>query len=168
MQSPIGRLAGALLLVVLPLVAHAQAVQRAPKQDAELLLDAVIPFAEQLLQRHGEFFPFGASMALDGRIAMVAAHEGSGRPPSQALIDALTQRFRTEAIAGRLAATAIAYDARVTPPGESSKVDAVIVRIDHQGDYSVEVVFPYKLGPDRKPAFGKVFAGKGANAIFSK
>ena len=36
--------------------------------DAEELVNAVLPHAEGMLIAHGEFFPFGASMSLDGKI----------------------------------------------------------------------------------------------------
>jgi len=36
--------------------------------DLDQLLNAVLPFAQQMLSKHGEFFPFGASMTIDGEI----------------------------------------------------------------------------------------------------
>ena len=165
-SDPWRQLLVASLLPLFPLMTYSQMPTPNPKQEVESLLDAVMPFAKQMLEKHGEFFPFGASMASDGKVSMVAAYEGSERPPSQALIETLTQGFRSDAKAGKLRATAIAYDARVLPPGKSEKVDAVVVRLDHRDNYSVEVVFPYSIGRNKKPQFGETFASKGSNGIF--
>lgn len=31
-----------------------------PKQDCEVLMNELVPFARSMLAEHGEFFPFGA------------------------------------------------------------------------------------------------------------
>jgi hypothetical protein len=69
--------------------------------DLDLLLNAVLPFAQQMLAKHGEFFPFGTSMTTDGEIIANSAYDGDEQPPSQRLIDLLTQAFRQEAAAGK-------------------------------------------------------------------
>src|SRR5438034_1717468 len=53
------------------------------KSQCEELLNVVLPFAEKMLAAHGEFYPFGASMTLDGQIVQVAAYDGREHPPSQ-------------------------------------------------------------------------------------
>jgi hypothetical protein len=40
-----------------------------PKADCEALMNAVLPFAEQMLDRHGAFHPFGGAMGADGEVA---------------------------------------------------------------------------------------------------
>jgi hypothetical protein len=44
-----------------------------PKEDAQELLDSVLPLAEQMLKEYGEFYPYGGSMASDGKLHMWAA-----------------------------------------------------------------------------------------------
>ncbi len=60
------------------------------QNDLDALLNAVLPFAEQSIGRYGEFFPFGATVGVDGQIAMAAAGaELSERAPSQQVLDVL-------------------------------------------------------------------------------
>lgn len=56
------------------------------KADAEKLLNTLLPFAEQMLQQHRGFFPFGGRMAPDGVITHEGAYNGSEQPPSQELM----------------------------------------------------------------------------------
>jgi hypothetical protein len=41
--------------------------------ELDELLDTLLPFAQQMLQKHGEFFPFGAAMTSSGEIRHVGA-----------------------------------------------------------------------------------------------
>lgn len=38
------------------------------KSDWQPLMNAVLPFDEQLLQEHGEFFPYGGVRKADGQL----------------------------------------------------------------------------------------------------
>jgi len=37
--------------------------------ECESLMSAVLPFAEQMLREHGEFFPYGVALKVDGQLA---------------------------------------------------------------------------------------------------
>ena len=62
--------------------------------DLDNLLSAMLPFGQQMLEKHGEFFPYGATMTTAGEITMEAAYDGTEQPPSQELIQMMTQAFR--------------------------------------------------------------------------
>jgi len=51
-----------------------------PKADCEALMNWLLPFARQMLERHGEFFPFGAAMRPNGQLVPVASYEDTNRP----------------------------------------------------------------------------------------
>src|SRR5947207_3237886 len=55
-------------------------------EDLNELLNASLPFAQEMLAKHGEFFPFGRSMDVGGGIAHVAGWTGEEQPPSQEVI----------------------------------------------------------------------------------
>lgn len=135
--------------------------------DCEALLNAALPFAEQMLSAHGEFYPFGNTMGLDGKIASAAAATGSEHPASADLIQILKSAFAEGARRGEFRATAIAYDIRTIVPDTGLKSDAVAVACDHQANYSVVVVVPYTLAGS-KVIFGDAFAHQGDAAIFGR
>jgi hypothetical protein len=93
-----------------------------PKTQCEGLLDAVLPMATKTLKEHGEFYPFGASLKQDGKVALAMAYGGREKPPSQPLIDILRDGFRADASTRKIIASAVVYDVRVIPPGTSEKM----------------------------------------------
>jgi hypothetical protein len=108
-------------------------------------MSAVLPFAEQLLQEHGEFFPYGGALKADGQLASVAGYDGREQPPSNEIIRLIKQGFVEGAKSGEYVATALIYDVRVTLPSTGQKSDAIAVSLNHRDDYSVIVLFPYQL-----------------------
>ncbi|MEZ5966936.1 MAG: hypothetical protein R3F56_24055 [Planctomycetota bacterium] len=136
------------------------------KSDCESLLSALMPFAKQMLSKHGEFFPFGGTMSTSGEITQSAAGTGEERPPSQALMNMLRAGFRAAAERGEIRAAAIVYDTLVVPPGKTSKQDAVTVALDHRDDYSVVVVFPYSRLADGTVHLDSPFASQGSGEVF--
>jgi len=156
----------AALAAAFTLTAMAQTPSTA-KSDCNELLNAAIPLAEQLLEMHGEFYPYGAAMKPDGEIVSVAADNGEEHPHSAPLIAGLKGALHNEASKGAYKATAIVYDVRVIPPGATEKTDAIAVALDHQDHYSVVVYFPYHL-QDSKLTLGSAFANAGEASIFPR
>jgi hypothetical protein len=52
------------------------------QNDVDALLNAALPLAQQMLERHGEFFPYGVAIDLAGEEHMLAAYDGDEHPPS--------------------------------------------------------------------------------------
>ena len=140
--------------------------QMTPKEECEELMNSVFPFAQQMLSKHREFYPFGGTMSINGKIAHTASSTGEEHPASQPLIDLLEQGFREGAKRHQFKATAIVLDVRTIPPGKKEKQDAVEVRLDHVSGYSVRVVFPYAFSPQGKLEFSPPFAAAGEGKIF--
>ena len=77
----------------------------------------------------------------------------------------LKDAFIAGAKDGQYKATALVYDVRVALPGTGEKSDAIAVSLNHRADYSVIVLFPYKIEGGR-PIIGQVMAQKGEADIF--
>jgi hypothetical protein len=136
-----------------------------PKADCEALMNFLLPFAEQMLSSHGEFLPFGVMMRSNGELAPVAGYDGDEHPQSADLIRLIKEGFVQSARKGEAKATALAYDMRIklSPTGESS--DAIAVSMNHRDNYSIVVIFPYKIDSG-KLTMGSAFAQKGEGDIF--
>jgi len=96
-----------------------------------------------MLEKHGEFFPFGASVGADGELSVDGVLLDDEYPPSQVVIDKYTEVYRARAKTGELAAAAICWDSRVTP-GNGPKTDAISIGLEHSNGESVDVYAPYK------------------------
>jgi hypothetical protein len=65
------------------------------QDDLDGLVNAALPFATQMLDKHGEFFPYGVALdsACDAR--MIAGDPGDGeRPASTAVLATLVEALR--------------------------------------------------------------------------
>ncbi|MGK9230854.1 hypothetical protein KXS07_05805 [Inquilinus limosus] len=137
------------------------------KDDCEVLLNTLLPDAKQHLRRWGEFFPFGGTMDIDGKIALVMGYDGREQPPSADVIGLIKYEFIEGARSGRLKATALVYDVRVALPSTGVKSDAVAVSLNHRDGYSVIVLFPYRL-KGRELTMDAAFAQQGEADIFPR
>jgi hypothetical protein len=135
------------------------------KEQCETLMNEAIDFAEVLLNKNGEFFPFGKAMDADGNIVSVAAYDGDEHSPSQEVIDMLKAGFRSCGQKGEYIACALAYDVRVRSQESGDPVDAVAIDLDNVNDYSVTVFFPYSM-QNGEAVFGSISAQQGDNDIF--
>ena len=133
--------------------------------DLDELLNALLPIARQTLDRHGEFFPFGASIKTSGVLNLAASDTGSDHPPSQQVIDSLADGFRQSAARGELRAIGICLDMRVTAPN-GEKTDAVCARLEHESGEAIAVYLPYRKPRLGKIKYGDIFATAGSLSVF--
>jgi|SRR5579862_658034 len=134
--------------------------------DLNALLNDLLSRAKRLLSELGEFYPFGSTMAADGKIAWYGAYDGRDRPPSQPLIDMMTRAFHDKAGSGAISAASICYDVRTIPPGQTGKCDAVCMAMEHQSGESVEVYAPYRKTASGSFEYGQLFASRRTPQFF--
>ena len=138
------------------------------KDDLEQLMNALIPFAQQMLKKEGEFYPFGVQMDAGGTIALATADTGEESPTTDRLIAMMTAGFQKSAKAGELRAAGICYDVRVAEPGSDEKTDAICVKIEHADGEALVAYVPYRKGRLGGMKYGKLFATKGEPTFFKK
>jgi hypothetical protein len=130
------------------------------QNDVDSLLNAALPFAQEMLERHGEFFPYGVAIDLDGAEHMVSTYDGDERPPSQAVLETLVQGYREQ----RDGLRAIALVADVLANGS----DAIRVEVEHREGQAMYVLMPYKKRRlKRGIEYGDLTAGVGRPQIWS-
>ena len=131
-----------------------------PHPDLEALFDMLIPFAQQMLSQHGEFFPFGSTMTSSGEIIANAADPGEEEPEPQKVIELLTKGFQQKAASGEIRAAGICSDIWVVPPDATEKTSAICLSLEHQSGESVDVCVPYKKGLFGRMKYGELFEAK--------
>ncbi|MBN1537518.1 MAG: hypothetical protein JW908_12345 [Anaerolineales bacterium] len=134
--------------------------------DFDQLLDKLIPFAQDMISKYGEFFPFGSSIDADGQIDLSAPFEHNNCPTSQLIIDIMTNTFRKRASNGKIRAAGICYDVRTIPPGRNKKTDAIWVSLENQSGEAVDMIVPYKKGIFGNYSFGELFTAERAPQVF--
>lgn len=121
------------------------------QQDLDDLLNATLRFAQNMLQQHGEFYPFAAAVTTDGEKIMLSTKlTGNEHLDSSTLITetlATLQRDRDG-----LRATAIVADVR------AASADAIRVELEHREGQTVSVQLSYTKKRFRNIAYGNLTA----------
>lgn len=110
----------------------------------EALLRLLVPFAESQLREHGAFAPFGASMAPDGEVKMIAgdaAPSPDGTIDATKLIGAMRDGLRPQVLRDELLATAICSDVGLDHDGYT---DGIRVEMEHRDADPLTCVVPYR------------------------
>jgi hypothetical protein len=137
------------------------AASTSAQDDLDGLLTTVLPLAEDLLIKHGEFFPFGGSVSTEGESSLTAADPGLGeRPSSDEVMEALYAGARAHATAMRAAA----FVADVRANGS----DAVRVEPEHQEGTRLVVLLPYARSRVKKAlTFGQISVSQGEPRVWT-
>lgn len=136
-----------------------------PKEQCEVLLDTLLPFAEDQMKKHREFYPFAAVMHTDDSLELTGSYDGNEHPESKDVLEALKQIHKQLASDGKIKASGIVWNASVAS-ADGKPSDAIIVSLEHKDNYSVIVGEPYKIGLFKKVTFGQLFAMEGKQDIF--
>jgi hypothetical protein len=135
------------------------------QREAEELVSAVLPQAEGMLLAHGEFFPFGGAVTLDGEITQLAVDEEHRDSSIEDVIDELKGKLRSGADTNTYRATALVFPIQAQLPGADEETEAVAIALDHQANYSVVLIIPYVLS-DGAVEFGEAVAQQGEDDMF--
>jgi hypothetical protein len=133
--------------------------------EAEELVNVVLPHAEGMLIAHGEFFPFGGALTLEGDIDQLAVGDEHRDSPLEVIIDELKTKLRSGADTNTYRATALVFPIQAQLPGNDDETEAVAIALDHQANFSVVLIIPYVVS-EGAVKFGEAVAQQGENAIF--
>jgi hypothetical protein len=133
--------------------------------EAEELVNAVLPHAEGMLVAHGEFFPFGGALTLDGELAELSVGEEHRNSPVETIVEELKSRLRGGAGTNTYRATALVFPIQAQLPDSDDETEAVAIELDHQANFSVVLIIPYVLS-EGAVEFGEAVAQQGAHEVF--
>ena len=135
------------------------------KEQCEILLDKLLPFAEEQMKKYREFYPFAAVLRTDDTTELTAHYDGNEHPEAKEELEKLKQLHQYLAAEGSIKASGIAWNASVTS-ANGKPTDAIIVSLEHEDGYSVIIAKPYKIGLFKKVKFEPLFAMLGMHDIF--
>lgn len=134
--------------------------------DLDALVNFLLPFAQETLGKHGEFFPFAAQMSVEGEITAIAIEtEEEDHPDVDVVIGALGDVLRTHAADGLIRACGICSDTAVTLP-EMGMTEAVRVSLEHADAEPVDLYMPYRTDA-AEYVFADLVAMRGVREIFA-
>lgn len=113
--------------------------------DFEAMLGHAKELVTKFLRAHGEFIPFGISVAGDGSIESVAGDIGSEHPSGAEVVRFLREHFREEAKGGRVLASAVCYMGTASHPSFSEPQEALVIDMDRIGSEALRLAIPYEV-----------------------
>ncbi|MDJ0663973.1 MAG: hypothetical protein QNJ75_05390 [Acidimicrobiia bacterium] len=136
-------------------------VSQQAQDDLDELLNASLPFAQKMLGKHGEFFPYAFVIGTDGEIRMVAGDPNLGeQPPSAAILASITEGLRSER--DTIRAAALVSDVRLVD------TDAIRVETEHVEGQAIEALLPYKTSRLRRTVkYGSLMASQSDPQIWA-
>ncbi len=97
--------------------------------ETEELVNAVLPHVEGMLNDHGQFFPFGGAMTLDGGIAQLAVDEEHRDSSIEVVVEELKSKLRSGAGTNTYRATALVFPIQAQLPCADDETEAVAIAL---------------------------------------
>ena len=121
------------------------------KDDTQKLIDYAVDFANKLLTDYQEFYPFAATINLNGNIIMESCLDGDDHPLSQDLITIFEPLLDNQLENCERRAYSLTYDVKVQKDDTNYKTDAIAVKIKHAETTDITVYyFAYRLTEQNK------------------
>jgi hypothetical protein len=114
-----------------------------PEKLHELLMYC-LNFASTMLEKSGEFYPFGATLSSDGKVSAIGGYGGKEHPQFQEVYQLLANGFRSGALTGEFIGVALAANVNIPEQFSPASPDGIRVHIEASG-YSRFVYAPYKI-----------------------
>jgi hypothetical protein len=130
------------------------------------LLNACLPFARRMIEQHGEFHPFGASLATDGTVQFDGVDSDAAFPPGREVVELLRTALRAKAELEEINAAAICANVDMRAPGDQTQ-DAIQVAIEHRDAEPILVFMPYRKTRLRGYEFDDLSAVEGVRTVFA-
>jgi hypothetical protein len=137
-----------------------------PSDEIQKLLNFLLPYAERMLNEHGEFYPYAAALASDGELSAIGADVDDDSQEVSEVLLALHVGLRERAAEGEIRASGIAADVTLTDPDSGETTDAVQVELDHAEADAVDIFVPYETEPEGIK-FGELVAAQGREPVFA-
>jgi hypothetical protein len=137
------------------------------QEHCDQLINALFPFAQQMLTRAGTFYPFGAVINASGQVESVGGYNGNEHPQPGEIIDLLTAGFRQRIAEGSCRAVGICVDVRFVPPGQTEKVDAALASLEDASG-GLNVYLPYRKQADDRIVYLDLVSMHAQQTIFAR
>lgn len=120
------------------------------EEELQKLFVFVVEFAQEMLQKSGEFYPFGATLAQDGKVVAEGGYEGDDQPDAQDVYVAVHKRFAVAGAEGRIRAAALVANVVIPDELEAPSRDAIRVHMEAQG-FARFIYVPYETTAGQTP-----------------
>ena len=136
------------------------------RKDFNVLVRPLLSLAESLLEKQGEFRPFGARVAAGGQMAVIDVTKTLDHPSNPLIIDALYATFRLEARTGTIRACAVCWDAMIPREEGGGMIDAIAIGLEHRDGEPTVVLRGYEREFNGALHFEDLVTANGKRHVF--
>ena len=137
------------------------------RDDLNQLLNALIPYAQQMLNQQGQFVPFACAISAAGEVEMIGGQPGSDETTTQEIHDVLLKELQQGARGGKYRAVGLCSDVRVRCGEAPEPSEAISVGLEHSDGTAIDVYLPYTKQGAGQVKYGDLFGSARQLRIFS-
>ena len=131
------------------------------------LLNPMLDFAKEQLEKHGEFLPFGAYLDSEDELRLAMLEEDVEASDADEYVWQLASCLAQSVGEGRDRAAVFCVNCRVLPPGYSEMSDALCIHFEDQLGERWDLFFPYRSNKDSTVEYQPWYYEYGDARIFS-
>ena len=135
------------------------------RADFDLLINQLLPFAQQELQTHGNFLPFAASMTADRKIAFAMGAPGNGS--TEQMIDLLRRGISAERSEKNIISAGVCVQIKLDQKVSDADY-AILVTLEHCLGESADVYLPFRIAHDGSVTYLLLISQEGTLQFSSK
>lgn len=131
------------------------------------LLDALLPFGQQMLNKHGEFYPYSAIVDRAGIVVLLANQIEEKHPNASEVLDSLLRVIREQVKKEDCRAAGVCVNVSIIDPRTNRKCEALQFIFEHSEGESLDIYFPFQKRLFRGVNFEKPFSQASEPKIFN-
>ncbi|MEO5999285.1 MAG: hypothetical protein ABIN89_21005 [Chitinophagaceae bacterium] len=113
-------------------------------EDVQALINIFFPFAEELIVKFGEFFPFAGATTTEAEFVSVGLHEENKHLAPNQVVSNLKSSLKQQH--EKYIVTAVFYEVKSKDMDSGESEDAIAVFVEHKNGLSAyEFFYPYKV-----------------------
>jgi len=140
-------------------------MEKQETEDIQALINIFFPFAEELIIKFGEFYPYAGATTIEGEFVSVGFHEENKHLSPDKVLLSLKNSLKPGS--EKYIVAAIFYDIKTKDADTGESQDAIAVFIEHMtGKKAYEFFYPYKLEREENLVVGDSYGAAIPKEIF--
>jgi hypothetical protein len=134
-------------------------------EDIQALINIFFPFAEELIVKYGEFYPYAGAITTEKEFVSVGFHEDNKHLSPEKVIASLKNTIKP--VSEKYIVVAIFYDVKTKDPDTGKTEDAIAVFVEHKdSEKAYEFFYPYTLEGETEFVVGESYGNSIPKEIF--
>jgi hypothetical protein len=136
------------------------------RDDLNRLLNALIPYAQQMLNQQAQFLPFAGAIGATGEVEVIGGYPGDHVSTSKDVRDLLLEGLQQGARDGKYRATGLCCDMRMRRVEGEEPTEAISILLEHADGTVIMIYLPYVRQPNGHVEYGEMYGAAAEARVF--